>query len=64
MTDSRAAVPSPCVSVCVLDEGDICIGCHRSAREIADWVLSSDTERRAVLARAARRAWRNNPFAD
>jgi predicted Fe-S protein YdhL (DUF1289 family) len=64
MPDSRAAVPSPCVSVCALDEDDICIGCHRSAREIADWVVSPDTERRAVLARAARRARRNNPCAD
>lgn len=58
-----AAVRSPCVSICALGDDDICIGCHRSAREIADWVLAADEERRAVLARAAARARRNNPFA-
>ncbi|MBI2783704.1 MAG: DUF1289 domain-containing protein [Gammaproteobacteria bacterium] len=62
--DSGAAtVRSPCVSICALGDDDICIGCHRSAREIADWVLLGDEERRAVLARAAVRARRNNPFA-
>ena len=58
-----ARVRSPCVSICALGDDDICIGCHRSAREIADWVLSADEERRAVLMRAADRARRNNPFA-
>jgi hypothetical protein len=58
-----ARVRSPCVSICALGDDDICIGCHRSAREIADWVLSADEERRAVLTRAADRARRNNPFA-
>ncbi|MGE3297599.1 MAG: DUF1289 domain-containing protein [Porticoccaceae bacterium] len=57
-----ATVRSPCVSICALGDEDICIGCHRSAREIADWVLSTDAERRAVLARVAERARRNNPF--
>jgi predicted Fe-S protein YdhL (DUF1289 family) len=58
-----ATVRSPCVSICALGDDDICIGCHRSAGEIADWVLSTDAERRAVLARVAERARRNNPFA-
>lgn len=58
-----ARVRSPCVSICALGDDDICIGCHRSACEIADWVLSTDEERRAVLTRAAGRARRNNPFA-
>ncbi|HEX4881789.1 MAG TPA: DUF1289 domain-containing protein [Porticoccaceae bacterium] len=58
-----ASIPSPCVSICALGEDDVCIGCHRSAAEISAWVLSDDAERRAVLARAAARAARNNPFA-
>ncbi len=58
-----ARVRSPCVSICALGDDDICTGCHRSAREIADWVVSTDEERRAVLTRAAGRARRNNPFA-
>ena len=56
-------VPSPCISVCALGEGDLCIGCHRSAEEISAWALASDAERRKVLALAAQRAARNNPFA-
>ncbi len=58
-----ARVRSPCVAICALGDDDICIGCHRSAREIADWVVSTDEERRAVLRRAVDRARRNNPFA-
>lgn len=58
-----ATIPSPCVSICALGEDDCCIGCHRSAAEIAAWALAGDAERRAVLALAARRAARNNPFA-
>lgn len=60
---SAATVRSPCVSICALGDDDICIGCHRSTREIADWVLLGDEERGAVLARAADRARHNNPFA-
>ena len=36
----EAAVKSPCISVCALDEEDICMGCFRSLREISDWVLA------------------------
>ena len=33
MSDSEPE--SPCISVCVLDENDICVGCFRSADEIS-----------------------------
>lgn len=42
-------VRSPCVSVCALDEKDICIGCHRSSDEILRWTQMTDDERREVL---------------
>ncbi len=58
-----ARVPSPCVSICALGDDDLCIGCQRSAAEIAAWALAGDAERRAVLALVARRAARSNPFA-
>ena len=40
---------SPCVSICVLDDQDICQGCYRSAEEIADWFMSSVGEKRNIL---------------
>jgi predicted Fe-S protein YdhL (DUF1289 family) len=45
-------VPSPCVSVCVMDEHTgLCIGCQRTLDEIAAWSVLDDAERRAVWTR-------------
>jgi len=41
-------VRSPCISVCVLDENDICDGCYRSAQEITDWIELSIPQKKAV----------------
>ena len=30
-------VPSPCVSICALDDNDTCIGCFRTGEEISRW---------------------------
>ena len=46
---------SPCISVCVLDDDDICMGCYRSAEEVADWFMASDEEKRDVLRKARER---------
>ena len=46
---------SPCISICVLDEDDICQGCYRSAEEITDWFMASDAQKRAVIERAKER---------
>lgn len=48
-------VSSPCVSICALDEQDICIGCHRTGDEILRWTQMSNEERRQVLAEVADR---------
>jgi hypothetical protein len=48
-------VRSPCVSVCALDENDICIGCHRSGDEILRWTSMTNEERRDVLRLVAER---------
>ncbi|HSG87602.1 MAG TPA: DUF1289 domain-containing protein [Pseudomonadales bacterium] len=45
----RKRVASPCVSVCALDEQDVCVGCFRSAREITDWFELDDEARLEVL---------------
>ena len=46
---------SPCISVCVLDDNDVCMGCYRSASEITDWFMATDEQKREVLRRARER---------
>lgn len=48
-------VRSPCVSVCALDENDLCIGCHRTGDEILRWTRMTNEERREVLQEVAKR---------
>ncbi len=46
-----AGVPSPCISVCRMDEASgWCVGCARTIDEIAAWGLFDDDEKRAVWA--------------
>ena len=55
MSDA-AEVPSPCVSICVMDEPTgLCAGCYRTLGEIAGWIDLSAAERRAVVANLALR---------
>ena len=46
---------SPCISVCVLDDDDICIGCYRSAAEITDWFMATEEQKRETLRLARER---------
>lgn len=48
-------VRSPCVSVCSLDEHDVCIGCQRTGDEILRWTRMTNSERKAVLVKVAER---------
>ncbi len=48
-------VRSPCVSVCALDDNDLCIGCQRSGDEILRWTSMTNDERREVLRNVAER---------
>lgn len=48
-------VRSPCVSICSLDEQEVCIGCQRTIDEIMNWSGMSDEERRKVLEKVAER---------
>ena len=54
--------PSPCVSVCALDENDLCMGCYRTADEITDWFMANAAQKRKILARAAQRREEDNPI--
>ena len=47
---SPARVPSPCVSICALNDDDVCVGCYRTAEEIRNWVMLDDDERIGVVA--------------
>jgi len=52
----EAEVPSPCISVCVIDQPTgLCAGCYRTLTEIAGWIDLSAAERRAVVANLALR---------
>jgi predicted Fe-S protein YdhL (DUF1289 family) len=47
-------VPSPCISVCAIDEATgLCAGCLRTLDEIAVWSVLDDAERREVWVRIA-----------
>lgn len=49
--NARGTVPSPCISVCRMDEATgWCEGCMRTLDEIAAWSLLDDAEKRAVWA--------------
>ncbi len=36
---------SPCVSICKLDENNVCIGCNRTLEEVASYVRRKDIKR-------------------
>ena len=46
----QADVVSPCIGVCTLGPGDICLGCLRSSEEIANWQNLSVHDRSRIMA--------------
>ncbi len=53
--DELSPVQSPCISVCVLNDEDICEGCYRTALEITDWVMYDNNKKAEVLCECAKR---------
>lgn len=51
-----SVIESPCVSVCALDENDVCIGCHRHGLEISYWGRLSSEQQQNVLNTCERRS--------
>ncbi|WP_110948802.1 DUF1289 domain-containing protein [Pseudomonas bohemica] len=49
------AVPSPCISVCRLDEHKVCTGCYRHVEDIREWRSASDQRRREIVQQATDR---------
>jgi predicted Fe-S protein YdhL (DUF1289 family) len=60
MTDEvwrRDEVESPCVKICVLHPtAGLCVGCLRTADEIAAWSTLTPEARRAIMAELPARA--------
>ncbi len=55
-----AEVPSPCISVCVIDAPTgLCAGCYRTLDEIAGWIGLSAEQRRALVAELSLRRARH-----
>jgi uncharacterized protein len=48
-------VSSPCVSVCALDDEDVCTGCYRTLKEIGDWSEMDNSRKREVIVLANQR---------
>ena len=54
---SRKEIYSPCVKVCVFHPAaGLCVGCHRTLDEIANWSAMSPEGRAAVTAQLPGRA--------
>jgi predicted Fe-S protein YdhL (DUF1289 family) len=60
MGEADAAVRSPCVRNCCLDERDTCVGCFRSLQEIVEWGVADNQRRIVILENAAQRRVRTD----
>ncbi|MGI9278525.1 MAG: DUF1289 domain-containing protein [Endozoicomonas sp.] len=49
-------VESPCIRQCALNEDQVCTGCFRSRREIAQWSRASQEEQKAIVLNATKRS--------
>lgn len=49
------AVPSPCISLCRLDEQKVCLGCFRHVEDIRQWRSADDEQRRQICREAGAR---------
>jgi uncharacterized protein len=53
---SSPCTPSPCISVCRMDQnGAYCVGCFRTLEEIAGWSAFDDARRRQIWEELNRR---------
>lgn len=56
MSNNNSKIESPCVAICQLDDdGNYCIGCFRTADEIAHWVEFDDVDKQKILNELAER---------
>lgn len=50
------AVESPCIGTCTLGPDGLCVGCFRTADEIAGWLGFNADERRRIMSGLPARA--------
>jgi predicted Fe-S protein YdhL (DUF1289 family) len=54
---------SPCLSICTLDEDNVCMGCLRTLAEVRDWaLLSPDAQWTLVAGLKMRRDGRTEKY--
>ena len=46
---------SPCISICLLDDNDMCVGCYRLADEITEWSSCDEDRKHEILASCKQR---------
>lgn len=52
----RSGPPSPCISVCTIDEKTgWCLGCARTIDEIRDWLIMTPEQKQELLEALAQR---------
>ncbi|WP_086479732.1 DUF1289 domain-containing protein [Oceanospirillum sanctuarii] len=61
-SESTKPTPSPCVSICALNDEGFCIGCYRDGNEIRLWNTYNDDQKRQVLNSCQRRATLDQAF--
>ena len=49
------AIASPCIGVCTLGPGDICIGCLRTSAEIGNWLKLTSEQRSLIMSELPQR---------
>jgi len=58
----RDEIESPCVKICVIDPASrLCLGCHRTLEEIAEWTRMDPARRARVMAELPERAATSRP---
>ena len=53
----RDEIESPCIKICIIHpDAELCVGCYRTADEIATWGRMSVPERKKIMSELADRA--------
>jgi len=55
LNEEVKGIPSPCVSICALNEDDVCVGCYRTGDEISRWWEMENNEKQQILDKAQER---------
>lgn len=48
-------IESPCISICVLDDEQMCLGCYRTLDEIGVWSNATEEQRQNIIDAAVQR---------